>query len=115
VTPRTFSELGIPFPLFEGPSDQAVEYCGLGTCTLCGGEDRHCFRLDIGCAVITDCPGCGASNGLDASDREITTCRLCRTPIPFPDLGDDEILACYGCLRSGKSALTKDTELGMIS
>jgi uncharacterized protein CbrC (UPF0167 family) len=112
---ETFAELGIPFPLFEAPSDQASEYCGLDQCSLCAGEGRHCFRLDIGCAVTVDCPRCGAPNGLDASDCEDTPCRLCESVIPFPDLGVDEILACYDCLRSGRAALTKDTELGMIS
>jgi uncharacterized protein CbrC (UPF0167 family) len=111
----TFADLGIPFPLFEGPTDQASEYCGVGTCTLCGNVQRHCFRLDIGCAVIMACPNCGAENGLDASDCEETSCRVCRSMIPFPDFGDDEILACFECLRAGKAALTKDTVLGMIS
>ena len=39
----------------------------------------------------------------------------CDTIVPFPPLDDPELLACYSCLRSGKAALTKDTELGMIS
>jgi uncharacterized protein CbrC (UPF0167 family) len=52
---------------------------------------------------------------LDADDREDGPCRQCQTAVPFPDLGDDEIKACYSCLRSGKAAITKDTELGMIS
>jgi uncharacterized protein CbrC (UPF0167 family) len=30
-------------------------------------------------------------------------------------LGEDEIKVCYHCLRAGRAALTKDTELGMIS
>lgn len=38
------------------------------------------------------------------------------TLVPFPDLPDDEeIVVCYDCLRSGKAAITTDTELGMIS
>ncbi len=35
--------------------------------------------------------------------------------MPFPELGDRVIRACYTCLRSGRAAITKDTELGMIS
>jgi uncharacterized protein CbrC (UPF0167 family) len=35
---------------------------------------------------------------------------------PFPDLADGgQLLICYACLRHGKAAMTKDTELGMIS
>jgi uncharacterized protein CbrC (UPF0167 family) len=111
----TFAELGIPFPLFEGPADQAVEYCGQATCSLCGQDDDPCFLLGIGCGIILKCPSCGVPNGLDADNREDGTCRQCQAAIPFPDVGDDEIAACYGCLRAGRAALTKDTELGMIS
>jgi len=112
---KTFAELGIPFPLYAGPSDQASEYCGLGPCSLCGGKPRHCFRLDIGCALICDCPSCGMANGLDANDREDAPCRQCKKNVSFPDVGEDEIKVCYACLRSGKAGITKDTELGMIS
>jgi uncharacterized protein CbrC (UPF0167 family) len=111
----TFQELGIPFPLFEGPSDQANEYCGLGDCSVCGKKGEHCFRLGIGCAVIVDCQKCGAANGLDADDRESGSCRECSSTVSFPELGEDEIKVCHTCLRAGKAALTKDTELGMIS
>jgi uncharacterized protein CbrC (UPF0167 family) len=52
---------------------------------------------------------------LDADDRENVPCRLCETIVPFPDLAADEIKVCYACLHSGKAAITKDTELGMIS
>jgi hypothetical protein len=31
-----------------------------------------------------------------------------------PDL-PDQIVACYSCLRQGRAAITKDTELGMVS
>lgn len=74
----TFTDLGIPFPLFEGPSDQASEYC-------------------------------------DTDDREDCSCRLCHATVRFPGIDDEEIKTCYSCLRSGKAAITKDTELGMIS
>lgn len=112
---KTFAELGIPFPLFDGPTDQAVEYGGVGTCSLCGGRRQHCFRLGIGCAVMRPCSACGTENGLDADDREDGSCRHCQAAVPFPNLGDDELKACYSCLRSGKAAITKDTELGMVS
>ncbi len=61
------------------------------------------------------CPSCETPNGLDADDRESVACRRCGCTIPFPSFGDDEIVACYGCLRAGEAALIKDTELGMVS
>jgi len=114
MTP-TFAQLGIPFPLFEAPADQAHEYYGLNNCSLCDEEETHCFHLGIGCAVMVECPRCGVINGLDADDRTDCACRGCNTLVPFPELGDEEILVCHGCLQSGKAAITKDTELGMIS
>ena len=110
----TFADLGIPFPLFEAPTGDASEYVGLGTCSLCKKPNSHCFQLDIGCAVILPCPACGMENGLDADDREDAACRKCGATVSFPDLPDD-VLTCYACLRAGKAAITKDTELGMIS
>ena len=111
--PPTFSDLGIPFPLFEGPAADAAEYVGLRSCALCGESNRHCFRLDIGCAVMLTCETCGAENGLDASDRDDAPCRKCGTLVEFPEVGD--VLTCYQCLRAGKAAISKDTELGMVS
>lgn len=112
---NTFADLGIPFPLFEGRSDQTNEYCGIDTCSLCGTTGQHCFRLGIGGDVVLDCPRCGAVNGLDADGCEDVSCRQCRGTVRFPEIDDDEVRACYACLRTGKAALTKDTEFGMIS
>jgi uncharacterized protein CbrC (UPF0167 family) len=64
---------------------------------------------------MLDCPSGGTANGLDADDREDGACRQCQATGPFPTIEDDEIRACYSCLRSGKAAITKDTELGMVS
>jgi len=64
---------------------------------------------------MVSCPACGTENGLDADDREGGSCRHCKSVVPFPDLGEDEIEVCHDCLRTGKAAITKDTELGMIS
>jgi uncharacterized protein CbrC (UPF0167 family) len=112
---KSFTQLGIPFPLFEGPADQANEYYGLDTCSLCGTKRQHCFRIGIGCDLMLGCPKCLATNGLDADDRVKGCCRECKTSVPFPEIEDDEIKACYRCLRAGKAAITKDTELGMVS
>jgi uncharacterized protein CbrC (UPF0167 family) len=64
---------------------------------------------------MLDCPSCRAANGLDADERGAISCRRCKATVPFPELPDGEIKACYACVRSGKAAVTKDTELGMIS
>jgi uncharacterized protein CbrC (UPF0167 family) len=112
---QTFTELGIPFPLFEAPVDDASEYCGVGACSLCGAAGRHCFELGIGCAVMCACPSCGTENGLDADDWAAVACRQCEANVPFPALGKGEIRVCYECLRAGKAAIAKGTELGMIS
>jgi uncharacterized protein CbrC (UPF0167 family) len=65
---------------------------------------------------MVTCPSCDSENGLDADDREESPCRSCDATIPFPELpDDDEIVACYDCLRAGKAAITTDTELGMVS
>lgn len=85
---KTFAQLGIPFPLFEAPTDQAGEYCGLRTCSLCGRAGVHCFELGIGCAVMSDCPACGTATGLDADDREDGACRQCRASVPVPENDD---------------------------
>ena len=111
---KTFAELGIPFPLFEANSDQASEYCGELICSFCNAERQHCFRLKISCAIISKCSNCATANGLDVVDREDRPCRQCRTLVRFPEF-DDEIVACYSCLRAGKAAMTKDTEIGMVS
>lgn len=110
-----FSEIGIPFPLFDADSDDADGYMGVRRCCLCSSEG-HCFELGIGCAVMIACPNCQTENGLDADDRDAVTCRNCDAKIEFPSVADDEEVAvCYDCLRAGRAAITSDTELGMIS
>jgi hypothetical protein len=97
---KTFAQLGIPFPLFEGSSDDASEYRGLATCTLCSRKRQHCFQLNIGCAVMCQCPNCGTVNGLDANDREDRPCRMCKANVSFPDLGEEILTACIGWRRA---------------
>jgi uncharacterized protein CbrC (UPF0167 family) len=111
----TFADLGIPFPLFETPADEASEYLGLCTCSLCRSPSVHCFHLDIGAELIIGCPSCGTCSALDASDRQVSRCRSCGQPVPFPRLDDDDVGCCYGCLLAGKAAYTQDTVLGMIT
>lgn len=123
---RTFNDLGIPFPLFEAPIDDASEYRGTGTCHICGQGDVHVFALGIGADVIAPCSACGTQIPFDADDRPTTQCPSCANVEPFPELAlplpppagppdfDGGLMGCYACLRSGRAALTKDTEFGMI-
>lgn len=111
----TFRELGIPFPLFEAPVDDAPDYVGLATCSICTKSRQHVFVLRVGCYLMLPCLSCGAVNGLRTYDRKDSPCRECRSLVPFPDIAAKEIRCCYSCLRAGKAAITQDTELGMIS
>lgn len=113
----SFSDLGIPFPLFEAPTDEASDHVGIATCRLCGRGERHCFELGIGDALILTCPSCGTGTGLDADDRADAPCRSCGSTVTFPEplKAKKQLLACYECLRAGKAAMTKDTEFGMVS
>lgn len=111
----TFAKLGIPFPLFEAPSDEASEYVGVSTCLLCNSK-RHCFRLGIGDALVLPCPKCATDAFLDADDRVDRTCGSCGTVVVFPSIPKEkEVQVCYDCLRSGKGTINKDTEFGMVS
>jgi uncharacterized protein CbrC (UPF0167 family) len=112
----TFADLGILFPLFEAPVSEASDYAGESTCVVCGGRNQHCFVLNVGCALIIPCPACTVENGLDAHRRKARPCRSCGSEISFPAIPQKtEIRICYSCLRSGKGAITKDTEFGMVS
>jgi hypothetical protein len=110
----TFHDLGIPFPLFEAPVSDAVDYEGRARCSLCREDGVHCFRLGIGADIVVHCPGCAAETALDADSRSGEACQTCGRHLEFPDFGCSTPLACYACLRAGRAALTKDTELGMI-
>jgi uncharacterized protein CbrC (UPF0167 family) len=109
------TELNIPFPLFDADIEDASEYVGNQKCTLCS-QSGHAFELDIGCALMVFCSSCGAENGLDANDRESAACHSCDCQVKFPEIDESlPIYICYSCLRSGRGAITSDTELGVIS
>ena len=93
---------------------EAAEYKGRGRCSLCSKEALHCFEAGIGDDVIVPCPRCATEVGLDVDTRSGGACADCGAGVGFPDLGDSTVLACYRCLRSGRFALKKDTELGII-
>jgi len=72
-TKATFDDLGIPFPLFAAPAEEAIGYLGRSTCSLCDKHDAHCFESP-----------------------------------------QDEGAACYDCLRSGRTTISKDTVVGTV-
>lgn len=113
----TFADLGIPFPLFEARTDEASDYDGVATCRLCRRAGQHCFNMGIGSALILPCPACGAENGLRADDRKDAPCRSCGVSVPFPEAlrTKKQMLVCYDCLRAGKGAMSKSTELGLVT
>src|SRR5262245_24237830 len=113
----TFEELGIPFPLYEAPTTDCADFAGQGTCCICGSAGPHSFRVGVGAALIVSCPSCKTDNGLHVADKAAKECRACGGQIQFPATiaQKKEPKVCYACLRSGKVALTKDTEFGMVS
>jgi uncharacterized protein CbrC (UPF0167 family) len=112
--PRRFRDLGTPFPLFDAPVSDAAELIDPGVCGICGQQAQVRFRLEVGAAVMRPCPACGVENGLSVSDPDESECRACHARIAVPEMPHGHN-ACYACLRAGRAALTKDTELGMIS
>jgi uncharacterized protein CbrC (UPF0167 family) len=110
----TFTQLGIPFPLFEAPCRNTTDYVGKETCSLCGLSNVHCFHPGIGDDIVVSCSQCGVENGLRADERISVPCRSCQSIVPFPTQGGCELLVCYTCLRAGRAALNKDTVYGMI-
>jgi uncharacterized protein CbrC (UPF0167 family) len=111
---ETFADLGIPFPLFEAPVDEASGYIGTAACLLCGTPNRHCFELGVGVQVVVECKSCGEQNGLDTVEDMVKPCRSCGAPVQLLLDPDEEAAVCYQCLRAGKAAIVKDTVLGMV-
>lgn len=111
----SFADIAAPFPLFDGPLADAVDFVPDGRCSLCGGTHPACFELSIGSAVVLKCTSCGKENGLDADDRCDGNCHACGSGVTFPPIPEERILCCYPCLRAGRAAITKDTVFGMIS
>jgi uncharacterized protein CbrC (UPF0167 family) len=110
----TFSELGIPFVLFEASANATSNYVGLAYCRLCNARDQHCFAVG---ELILPCPICGAENGFNTHTRQGVSCRSCACRIAFPEFFTNfkNLYLCYNCLRAGKGAMTKDTEFGAVT
>lgn len=114
----SFRDFGIAFPLYEAhvSAEDDSDYAGLGTCCLCRTANAPCFHLGIPADLILPCPSCGQSNSLDVHDKRSGVCRDCRAEILFPPevAAKKEPKICFTCLRAGKAAISKDTELGMV-
>src|SRR5688572_3050982 len=114
----SFRDLGIAFPLYEAPvsAEDDSDYAGPGTCCLCRTANVPCFHLGIPADLIMPCPSCGLSNSLDVHDKCSGACRDCQAEIPVPPkvAAKTEPKICFTCLRAGKAASSKDTELGMV-
>lgn len=109
----TFSELGIPLPLFEAPAEEAYGYVGPGVCQLCDAASPHTFSIHQP-GLLFPCPHCGQENCRNAHVDKNLPCRSCGVNFIFPRTFKDRVSFCYSCLRSGRAPQGKDTEFGSV-
>ena len=52
-------QLGIPFPLFNAPIEDADQYASVATCCVCKAENVHGFpvALILGLTLLSGCVG----------------------------------------------------------
>jgi uncharacterized protein CbrC (UPF0167 family) len=105
-----------PFRLYRAAVEGSVEYAGPGVCAFCRTATDGRLALGVGAYVIYRCTMCEQSFAVGAAghDRRVKTCPRCGMAEDGYRLGDDPA-TCYPCLRSGRAALTKDTEFGMVT
>lgn len=111
----TFSELGVPFPLFAADVRHASGYAGRATCVLCRQPRVHCFGAN---ALVLPCPQCDRDMAFDIEPDKQMTCPRCGATQQLPALPRDDsrrLLVCYACLRAGRAALDKDTVVGPVT
>lgn len=113
----TFTDLGIPFPLFEAPTETCPDYVRRQHCCVSGQSKDNCFRLGAGSWVKVGCPACGGDLYLSPTVESFrpTECRHCGDPTPPALATQQEAFVCYEALRSGLAGHTKDCDFGMIS
>lgn len=112
----TFTELGLPFPLYRASVDEAPEYFEHGYCVVCRQDGPHRFELGIGDDLIVTCGACDSENALSAYEKQTKPCARCSVPILFPPIPDGSpVAACYSCLRAGRGAMTHSMTLGMVT
>jgi hypothetical protein len=69
--------------------------------------------VGIGGYVVVSCPHCSSETGVHVADGN-APCFSCAEPVTLDRRTRGAMIACYGCLRAGKAALTKNTVFGMI-
>ncbi|MGD2131543.1 MAG: hypothetical protein PVI23_02055 [Maricaulaceae bacterium] len=113
----TFSDLGIPFPLYQAPIDTCPSYAGAQRCCVLGERRDHCFRLGSGDYLTMECAACGGALYLHPTESplRVRTCRHCGAPTPDPAAAHDDAFISYEALRAGYAVFTKDTDYGMVS
>jgi len=102
------------FPLFQASLEDAADVCDF-PCVFCGNDTQPRFELGIGADIITSCTPCGELLALDADDRKGGSCPRCKKVVAFPLTTQGPLSCCANCLREGRAAITKDTELGMVT
>jgi len=101
------------FRLFQAPLEEASEFAGPGTCSLCERDASVVFRLEgIRASVVVGCGACGAAVGLEMCGRSAGRCDSCNVAVPFPL--EEASYLCESCLHGGRAGFTKGTELGMV-
>jgi Uncharacterised protein family (UPF0167) len=127
-----FSRPGHSLPLFEVPASEAWQFKGIGRCSLCQQEGVYCFDLKYA-AIIVRCAACEAEatlrkplgRGQELGSRSASiepradaplgqACPGCGNRLAVAELERIAEPACYVCVRQGRIAMSKDTELGMI-
>jgi uncharacterized protein UPF0167 len=112
----TFAELGIPFPLFRAPTQDAESYAGIGACNICGERQAHRFRL-YGGFIVAPCPSCGQDGALEASEQIDGACHVCGRTLSFPSIASKSnapLHTCYRCLRKQRAGFAIQTIVGYV-
>lgn len=110
----SFSDLGMPFPLFDAPVKFAERFVRNGSCSICERASLPVFELGIGSDVVYPCTNCGSDTIFDKSGEGEVKCASCGSWQIAPVDLEESVQCCYDCLRSGKAAITQDTEFGMV-
>jgi hypothetical protein len=110
MTNAEFKRRSQIFPLFHADLADASGYRGNGRCSLCEQENDRCFELGSDTEILISCPKCSAEIACEADSWESKRCDNCGKNVAPPKLNDP--LTCYTCLRAGKVAFNKRTEVG---
>jgi hypothetical protein len=133
VAARSFRELNtmefvqrrVSFPLFEAPIQEACGLDPIGHCSICLYLPKPCFKLGAGAGVVVRCRWCGTTHALDADLQDNAVCRVCGHVVKFPRLEElwdfigkkrkQTVITCCDCLRTGRAAVNKLTEYGIVT